>query len=256
MNDYGEHQPYVQSHIHFYLPTVDDDKILDLPACLIPKGCSENSYVAVEILTSIQDAETLHVDPLTCEDWELLETRAQFLEDGALLQQVTVVYSEQILPLWVGKQDVAWIRVLPENFTTEKVSGWPSSDEGESEECIRLVRDTRVIVRPKTRREGEPLSYPCLRVFPTRQDYSTPANKLAESLGKKQVSTSPGTVVLHPEMRLQIPGLGLDDSSAVVVVRNSGMGSPPTDDPTHACILQVVFSDLVPAQFIGKNTFA
>lgn len=226
-----------------------DEEILDLPACMIPKGVMENSRVSVAVVASIQDAATVNVEPLTCDDWELLETAAEFLEDGALLQQVSVLYSNQILPLWVGRKDVAWIRVLPDSFG-QRTSVWPSGDN-EPDDCCRLVRDTRVVVAPKTRRKNGPLSSPLLRVFPTRQDYSVATNKLAEWLGKMQVSLTPGTVVLNPATRHQIQGLGQEESAALVAVWDTANGSF-SDDSSRSCILQVAFSDLVPPEHLGE----
>lgn len=237
---------------HSFLPSLlvfADEEILDLPACMIPKGVMENSRVSVAVVASIQDAATVNVEPLTCDDWELLETAAEFLEDGALLQQVSVLYSNQILPLWVGRKDVAWIRVLPDSFG-QRTSVWPSGDN-EPDDCCRLVRDTRVVVAPKTRRKNGPLSSPLLRVFPTRQDYSVATNKLAEWLGKMQVSLTPGTVVLNQATRHQIQGLGQEESAALVAVWDTANGSF-SDDSSRSCILQVAFSDLVPPEHLGE----
>lgn len=227
---------------------------MELPACLIPEGFSECSEVQVAALASIQDADTLKVEPLTCEDWELLETAAEFLEDGALLRQVSVVYSAQTIPLWVGGHDFAWIRILPENFH-HRSSVWPGSNNNQSS-CLRLVRDIRVVVAPKARRKHEPRSCTPLRVFPTKEDYSTPMNQLAAVLGKEQVSTTPGTILLCPATKLSIPGLNADDTNALVLLWNAANGSSSPDTTTQSCVLQVAFSNGIPENHVGEFLLA
>lgn len=222
---------------------------------MIPSGISDGATVEVAVLLSLEDTDAVSVEPLTYEDWELLETGAQFLEGGALLQQVTVVFSDQILPLWVGRRDIARVRVLPASF--QKVAVWPTQDTGKgnnSKFCCRLVQDTKFIVAPKTRHENGPngsTQYQKMRVYPTKSDYCLATNKLAESLGVTQVSTSPGTVVLNPSARQSIPGLDLEDSTAIAVVWNAGQGWS-NESSGRSCILQVVFSDRVPTEHVGE----
>ena len=204
----------------------------------------------------------LQVEPLTSGDWELLETRADFLEDGALLQQVSIVYAEQHIPLWVGAKDVAWIRVLPCNFIGEpKDSVWPETSDDASQRkassaadkaCLRLVQDTQICVTPKPRRKKEALLSPPLRVYTTKSDYSTPMLELAASFGKRQVTTTPGTVYLSSATKALIPGLQADDSSALVVLWNAAYGSD-LDTSFSSCVLQVAFCDEIADLCIGKS---
>lgn len=240
----------------------DDGDILELPTSIIPEGFADISEVQVAALASIKDADILNVEPLTCEDWELLETRAEFLEHGALLQQISVVYSGQVIPLWVGGKDVAFIRVLPDNFG-ENDSAWPdptmdstTSGQGSvSSEwfcCLRLVRDTRVCVSPKPRQKLEsPLSLP-LRVYPTMDDYSKPMNELAEALGKRQAFTTPGTALMNAVTRSKIPGLNPDDKTALILVWNAAAGLDPDNlSAGKSCLMQVIFCDDIPENHIG-----
>ena len=241
-----------------------DGDILELPASLIPDGCSDHAMVHVAALASVRDAEMLQVQPLTSADWELLETRAEFLEEGALLQQVSIVYAGQLIPLWVGAKDVAWIRVLPDNFEGTQDSVWPELDAAASQGsclslsattctgCLRLVRDTRICVAPKPRRPKEPSSMsPPLRVYTTQDDYCMPMLRLAESFGKRQVAATPGTVVVASAMKARIPGLQTDDSRALVVLWNAANGAD--SDMSPSCVLQIAFCDDIPERHIGKS---
>ena len=243
----------------------DDDDILELPRALVPDNIPENSMIHVLALPYVQDAGMLHVEPLTVADWELLETRADFLEDGALLQQVSIVYSDQRIPLWVGANDVAWIRVLPTNFgggeSTESV--WPkTAGEGSQGDipsaahagCRRLVQDTRICVVPKPRNKNESLLSPPLRVYTTMADYLPPELEIAQSLGKCQPATTPGTVLVSSAMKTRIPGIQADDSSALVVLWDTANGSDP-NAPSSSCVLRIGFCDDIPQLCIGKLTF-
>ena len=242
----------------FFVQT--DEGIIDLPASIIPRGIDDGATVTVLALDSIQDAHTVNVEPLSYEDWELLETGAQLLEDGALLRQVSVLFPGQILPLWVGRKDLAWVRVLSDSFQ-QPVSAWPTTakfaSEFQSESCFRLVQDTRLVVAPKARPKTHSSHSSPLRVFPTIEDYSVTMIKLAESLGKVQVRTTPGTVLVNGATKLCIPGLATDDSAALVVVWNASRGSSCVG-LSRSCILQVMFSDMVPLEHVGEfnNHFA
>ena len=249
------------TYISLHCLSTDED-ILELPGCLIPDECGDYSTVHVSVLASVQDADMLQVEPLTSADWELLETRADFLEDGALLQQVSIAYAEQHIPLWVGAKDVAWVRVLPCNFGGEsKDSVWPETCDDTSQKkapstvnngCVRLVQDTQICVAPKPRRKKDASLSPPLRVYTTKSDYSTPMLELAESFGKCQVATTPGTVFLSSAMKALIPGLQADDSSALVVLWNAANGSD-LDTSSPSCVLQIAFCDDIPDLCIGKS---
>jgi hypothetical protein len=228
---------------------------VELPASLVPEGFQENSEVLVAALPAIQNASILNVEPLTVEDWELLETRAEFLEDGAMLRQVTVVYSEEKLRLWVGGKDLAWVRVLPENFSTQD-NVWPDLDFSGSlcspSSCLRLVADTRVCVVPKPKR-SRPRASPPLRVYPTMDDYSEPMNGLALSIDKKQVRTSPGTALIHPDTLVQLPGWNQDDSAGVVCLWNAFHGQEtPSADQRKTILVQIIPCKDVPVEHIGE----
>lgn len=237
---------------------------MELPGSLLPDRITENSTAHVVALPYVQDADILQVEPLTTSDWELLETRADFLEDGALLQQVSIVYSEQRIPLWVGANDVAWIRVLPSNFCEALTdSVWPETVDEKSQGnvtsaacmgCRRLVQDTQICVAPKPRIKQKSLLSPPLRVYTTKADYSKLELDIAESLGKRQVATTPGTVFVSSSTKAQIPGLQADDSSALVVLWNAANGSDP-DVSSSSCVLRIAFCDDIPELCIGTFRF-
>jgi Peroxisome biogenesis factor 1, N-terminal len=184
-----------------------------------------HTLVSVAVVPSIVDAIDLFVEPVTVEDWELLEFCNEWLENGGLLQQVCVVYSGQITPLRLqNNSDVVHVRILPKNFRRDsrntsnrqrlgeaKVNVvWPSSVDGSLEmysdiNCLRLVADTQVIIAPKPRQ----LSLPATTMFdilPSREDFVDTKflDILSALLSTRQntykpITISPCTIVIHPE---------------------------------------------------------
>ena len=221
---------------------------------MIPEGLSltDNTIVQVAALPFIRDADILNVEPLSIEDWDLLETRAEFLEEGALLRQVSVVYANQKLPLWVGGKDIAWVNVLLENFSSDQGNSgaWPQDNSFASEKmaCLRLVANTRFCVIPKTKEESREKASPPFRVYPTTHDYAKPMIKLAESLGSMQVSTTPNTALIHPDTTAQIPGWRPEDKAGTVVLWNT---SHNQDD--DSIVIQIATNKNIPLQYIGKT---
>ena len=242
---------------------------MELQASLIPEGYADNTLVHVAALPFVQDADVLHVEPLTSEDWELLETRASYLEQGALLQQVSLVYSGQEIPLWVGDRDVAWVRILPSNFDKSEApnSAWPDLKKWGSSyhqnstttaPCLRLVRDTRVSVAPKPRSSNNNRQAqwsPPLRVYTTQNDYGVAMLELAKKFDKPQVATTPGTVWAATSAKSLFPGLQNDENCALVLVHDAANGNISDDlsgNASLSCVLQLAFRDSVQENFIGK----
>lgn len=54
----------------------------------------------VEFCRNVPDCNTVNVEPLTEDDWEILELHAGYVEDN-LLGQVRVVYHNQIMCVWI-----------------------------------------------------------------------------------------------------------------------------------------------------------
>ena len=148
-----------------------------------PKLCPQLKEVEVEPLDYILDASSIYVEPLTTSDWELLEIFASDLEEGLLLNQISVVYPNQIISLMLKDNlfdgstsrlssniPYASIRVLDETFIC-------SVNECR-QPCYRIVADTKIIIQPKPRVIEQPppneLHKPSnpIRILPTEADFS------------------------------------------------------------------------------------
>lgn len=130
-------------------------------ATLIPGGLLEGSQVSIELLRDLPTATSVSVTPLSADDWEILETNADFVETN-LLNQVRAVTPGSIVGCWVGgttliKFIVGTFRffsllnfVLDCILSTEKT---PSLDATvpTATPALLLTSDTELVVAPKTR---------------------------------------------------------------------------------------------------------
>jgi hypothetical protein len=189
-------------------------------------------FANVTALTSVTDAASIEVDPLTPEDWELLEVHSEFLERGALLSQVSIVYPNQILTLTVGAFDTVQFRVLP----------FPNKP------CFRLVANTEVIVIPKPR-PVEPAPSTPLRVVPCWDHWSPRMQALAMREGIPIPKVLPCSIMVHPEtLEEHLPGwkgLQMSKSTSPLAVLSTLRGE-------YSTVVQVTESCDVLKDHAGK----
>ena len=162
------------------------------------------SAVLVKALSWIPKCTRLEVDPVTVADWELLEAHADALEQGGLLQQVSVVYTGQLICLQMGR-DVA--RVVVKNVIHEDTSAaddnvWPEDPQSLSQStntrCVLLVQDTQVVIAPKTRpRRDDDQVGPPLRLCPCDFDFGTAMRDLASVQKIELLTVPPRCVLIH-----------------------------------------------------------
>lgn len=198
---------------------------IELAAGTVPEGVT---HVTVTPLVSIPDAVSVEVEPLSTSDWESLEVHAELLEEGGLLQQVSVVYPNQVLSLRVGLEMVR-VRVTAEA---------PS----------RLVANTEVHIRPKPRPSPISLESPLLRVVPSWDDFTTDMQQLAVQTQCSPIYVPPCTLVLHPTTSEQC---GFQHGS-VVIIRNHKHNGAQSSNASQTAIARVATSDLVPQDSVGE----
>ncbi|XP_067669500.1 peroxisomal ATPase PEX1-like [Haliotis asinina] len=98
-------------------------------------GLKSGEEVILKALRYPGTARRVSVEPLSVDDWEILEQHTVFVETH-MLDQVRVVWPGQVLPLWVSKSVCIFLKV---------VSVDPASS------CAVLDNATEVIVAPKVR---------------------------------------------------------------------------------------------------------
>jgi hypothetical protein len=214
------------------------DDIIEISPDLHPSlkqifnSSSKPVNVTVRAHPYVPVAKQVTFEPLSTSDWEMIEMEASVLEDGGLLNQITIVYPGQILPLRLlpperhqscgSIETAAWVKVVEDGLGDEmdnssesdSYSGQFESDaehEKGSDPCIRLMAETEVIVIPKPRfRESdqtahEPINLPSrpFRVQPTILDYSnTDLEVIKPYLPTPRLSS----IYVHSSTALDIPG--------------------------------------------------
>ena len=163
------------------------ENIIELPLDLHPSlqsvfnSTSEPILASVRVLTNVPIAERVTFEPLSVSDWEMIEMESTLLEDGGLLNQITVVSPNQIFPLNFGRnfgsvESSAWIRVVEDDthasndcdssFSSDSdIDASPDCDDDEiihtsndsniNHRCVRLMAETEVVVIPKPRMKNE-----------------------------------------------------------------------------------------------------
>lgn len=101
-------------------------------------GFKKGDVVEVGLLYDLPTAKSVATEPLTPDDWEILELHAEHVE-STLLSQVRVAPSDQEVDVWVLGRTRIRLRVL--------------SFEPSSAKAALLTNDTELSVAPKTRRQ-------------------------------------------------------------------------------------------------------
>ena len=221
--------------------------VIELPESLLPDPSPD--VVRVVALSFIVDADQVHLDPLTSRDWEILQHYADELESGELLQQISLVYPDQLVTLQV-RGEVARVRVIP-NHTWSETQLWPKQDQATNQQypCLRLVADTEVIIQPKLEKQRQK-SKQLLWLAPCLADYNEAMQQLGESVGQtaKLISLNPYSVAVHPMTLSQTQRWSDVDSRdrLAVIERNA------TNEEPETAIALVISSDLVQEDSVGK----
>ncbi|MBW0464686.1 hypothetical protein O181_004401 [Austropuccinia psidii MF-1] len=107
-------------------------------------GWQDDDRVSIRFYHELKRATTVHVEPLSIDDWEILESNPQYLEDN-ILKQIRVLSESQTLLVWIYAKTLIKIRVksiLPSQTIVEDCN--PSAP-------WLITNDTEIIVSPKSR---------------------------------------------------------------------------------------------------------
>ncbi|KND02495.1 AAA family ATPase peroxin 1 [Spizellomyces punctatus DAOM BR117] len=162
-------------------------------------GLREGQVVNVEFCKDVVSGTSVHVEPLTADDWEILELHAGYLEEQ-FLNQVRIVWKDQIITIWVHSQTLIKLKVVETNPNAR---------------CIKLDTDAEVIVAPKQR--WKPSSN------------SKPDNAPLESAAPKIKTPSVGVRLLPTEAFTPRPG-AISDLPIPTIFMSSGSWIEPIVD--------------------------
>ncbi|KAI8141634.1 P-loop containing nucleoside triphosphate hydrolase protein [Fennellomyces sp. T-0311] len=105
-------------------------------------GLAEGQKVNVEFCRNVPDCASVHVEPHTEDDWEILELHAGYVEEN-LLGQIRAVYNNQLMCVWIHGRTLVRLRVAE---LDPKVP------------VVKLNTNSEVIVAPKVRKQPKPAS--------------------------------------------------------------------------------------------------
>ncbi|GAA5917117.1 hypothetical protein JCM5296_001201 [Sporobolomyces johnsonii] len=110
-------------------------------AAMLNIGLTEGMTVSIELLRDLPSASSVNVTPLSADDWEILETNAEFVE-MYLLNQVRAVKEGMIVGCWVGGTTLV-------RFVVD-------STDPPTSPALLLTSSTELIVAPKSRHAPPP----------------------------------------------------------------------------------------------------
>ena len=224
--------------------------------------------MSVTVLTSVFNAASIQIEPLSVSDWELLEIFAQELEEGLLLGQISIVFPGQCFNLVLGS-DIVNVRVLEDGFRPVLEDLGPSiSNSNSSLTPLRLVSDTEVIVSPRPRSKASenkdtsfPLSEP-MKIIPCEMDFSADMTKMQnlfnESLTVDNLICAPPplTALVHPDSIMNIPGWDVasfpNHNASFPTSRVHAWLRKPHESREMA-VAQLVASEAVPKNCVGRS---
>ncbi|KAI8080872.1 P-loop containing nucleoside triphosphate hydrolase protein [Thamnidium elegans] len=99
----------------------------------------DGQKVNVEFCRNVTECTTVSVEPLTEDDWEILELHAGYVEEH-LLSQIRVVYTDQIMCVWIHGKTL--VRLVVAELD-------PKQDH------LKLTNRSEVIVAPKVRKKEQ-----------------------------------------------------------------------------------------------------
>jgi len=169
----------------------EHDDSIQIPTNLLPDLSPLPSMVEVRMLTTIQSCQKVHVEPVSTEDWELLQCDSEFLQEGGFLQQVSVVYTKQRLCL---KLENDWVELLVNRIETL------SNDEKKIDYGL-LRQDTEVIIAPRVRDTKDSVDWsPPQTLIPSQDDWVEAMLDLHKTIEIDPFSVSPGCVLVNDKI--------------------------------------------------------
>ncbi|XP_006991274.1 peroxisomal ATPase PEX1 [Peromyscus maniculatus bairdii] len=141
-------------------------------------GLSNGEQVFLRPCSHVVSCQQVEVEPLSADDWEILELHAISLEQH-LLDQIRIVFPKAVVPIWVDQQTYIFIQI---------VALMPAAPYG------RLETNTELLIQPKTRQAKD-------NTFPKAGDahgqfhsYGQEQKEVSKELETRQLLMNPEAV--------------------------------------------------------------
>nr|XP_003407197.1 peroxisome biogenesis factor 1 isoform X1 [Loxodonta africana] len=137
-------------------------------------GLSNGGQVFLKPCSCVVSCQQVEVEPLSADDWEILELHAASLEQH-LLDQIRIVFPKAIFPVWVDQQTYIYIQI---------VSLRPAATYG------RLEADTQLLVQPKARQTKDNTLSKADDAQGKYHNYGRDQERLTKELHTKQLQSN------------------------------------------------------------------
>ncbi|PNJ70081.1 PEX1 isoform 4 [Pongo abelii] len=157
-------------------------------------GLSNGGQVFLRPCSHVVSCQQVEVEPLSADDWEILELHAVSLEQH-LLDQIRIVFPKAIFPVWVDQQTYLFIQI---------VALIPAASYG------RLETDTKLLIQPKIRRAKENTFSKADAEYKKLHSYGRDQKGMMKELQTKQLQSNTVGITESNENESEIP---VDSSS-------------------------------------------
>uniref|UniRef100_A0A8C9ICX0 Peroxisomal ATPase PEX1 n=1 Tax=Piliocolobus tephrosceles TaxID=591936 RepID=A0A8C9ICX0_9PRIM len=157
-------------------------------------GLSNGGQVFLKPCSHVVSCQQVEVEPLSADDWEILELHAVSLEQH-LLDQIRIVFPKAIFPVWVDQQTYIFIQI---------VALIPTASYG------RLETDTKLLIQPKTRQTKENTFSKADAEYKKLPSYGRDQKGIMKELQTKQLQSNAVGITESNENESEIP---VDSSS-------------------------------------------
>ncbi|NWJ00146.1 PEX1 factor, partial [Crypturellus undulatus] len=107
----GSHQPVFLGWMEMRHRGHQDENIAEINRQLAEKlGITDGEQVFIEPCSHVSSCQQVEVEPLSADDWEILELHASSLEKS-LLDQIRIVFPKAIFPVWVEQHTHVYIKI-------------------------------------------------------------------------------------------------------------------------------------------------
>ncbi|XP_069317906.1 peroxisomal ATPase PEX1 isoform X1 [Eulemur rufifrons] len=154
-------------------------------------GLSNGGQVFLKPCSHVVSCEQVEVEPLSADDWEILELHAASLEEH-LLDQIRIVFPKAIFPVWVDQQTYIFIQI---------VALMPAATYG------RLETDTKLLIQPKIRQAKENTFSNTDDAFRKFHSFGRYQKGMTKELQTKQLQSNTVGVTGSTETESEVPGL-------------------------------------------------
>ncbi|XP_025954445.2 peroxisomal ATPase PEX1 isoform X3 [Dromaius novaehollandiae] len=179
----GSHQPVFLSWMEIRHQGHRGENIAEINRQLAEKlGITDGEQVFLEPCSHVSSCQQVEVEPLSADDWEILELHTTSLEKH-FLDQIRIVFPKAILPVWVDQHTRIYIKIG---------ALMPAAPYG------RLEPRTELLICPKTRPLEENLTS-----MPSTKSDTLLKRLVKNSLGQEETVKEPTT--RQPHLKPGVP---------------------------------------------------